>query len=103
MADPFVRKIHETISKFKMIREKETILVGVSGGPDSIALVRILMDLEKTIGISGLGIAHLNHSLRGKESLRDENFVRAFAQNFDLPFFLKKIDIKPWPGKNASL
>jgi len=93
MDNSFIREASETISQFDMIREKETILVGVSGGPDSIALVRVLMDLQKTHTINTLGIAHLNHGLRGEESLRDENFVRNLAQNFNLHFFLKKMDI----------
>ncbi len=94
----FIRDVKETISQFNMIRGKETILVGVSGGPDSIALVRVLMDLQKTHNIDtphnyNIGIAHLNHGLRGEESIRDEIFVRNLAQDFNLPFFLKKMDI----------
>jgi len=94
----FIRDVKETISQFNMIRGKETILVGVSGGPDSIALVRVLMDLQKTHNIDtphnyNIGIAHLNHGLRGEESIRDEIFVRNFAQDFNLPFFLKKMDV----------
>lgn len=94
MDDTFTREINNTISQFDMIREKETILMGVSGGPDSVALVRVLIGLRKIHHINALGIAHLNHGLRGDESLRDENFVRNLAQSFSLPFFLKKMDIK---------
>ncbi len=91
--DPFVREVLETISRFNMIREKETILVCVSGGPDSVALVRVLLYLKKRLNITTLGIAHLNHGIRGEESDGDEAFTREIAARFCLPFFTRTMDI----------
>ncbi len=90
---PFVREVFETISQFGMIQKKDTVLAGVSGGPDSVTLVRVLLDLKKKMGLTTLGIAHLNHGLRGEESQGDETFVKEIARRFCLPFFTKQMDI----------
>lgn len=91
--DPFVREVFETISRFDMIKKKETILVGVSGGPDSVTLVRVLLYLKERLDITSLGIAHLNHGIRGEESDGDEAFTKDFAIRFSLPFFTRTMDI----------
>lgn len=76
-----------------MLGKQERILMGISGGPDSVALARVLVELRKTLGLS-LGLAHLNHGLRGEESLRDEAFVREFSKSHDLPLIIETRDIK---------
>lgn len=66
-----------------------TLLVAVSGGADSVALLRGLLLLKKGTGGPGEGrivAAHFNHRLRGAESDADEEFVRQLAQELDLPF-----------------
>ncbi len=88
----FVREVFETISQFGMIQKKDAVLAGVSGGPDSVALVRVLLYLAKSKALT-LGIAHLNHDLRGAESQRDETFVKNLAKELGLPFFSKTMDI----------
>jgi len=90
---PFVREVFQTISRFNMIRKKETILVCVSGGPDSVTLVRVLLYLKERLNITTLGIAHLNHGIRGEESNGDEAFTKDLAARFCLPFFTKTMDI----------
>src|SRR5713101_6037379 len=57
------------------IRPGATILVGLSGGADSVALMHALLDLRERFGMR-IAAAHLNHRIRGLESDRDENFVR---------------------------
>jgi tRNA(Ile)-lysidine synthase len=89
----FLRDVFETISRFEMIRKKDAVLAGVSGGPDSVALVRVLGCLAASMDLT-LGIAHLNHDLRGEESRRDEIFVRDLSRNLGLPFFSKTMDIR---------
>jgi tRNA(Ile)-lysidine synthase TilS/MesJ len=53
----------------------ESILIALSGGPDSVALLHVLRELAPRFGLR-LAAAHLNHRLRGAESDRDETFVR---------------------------
>lgn len=89
----FLREVFETISQFGMIQKKDAVLAGVSGGPDSVALVRVLVYLTAGLDLT-LGIAHLNHNLRAEESQRDETFVRKLSEELGLPFFSKTMDIR---------
>ncbi|MCP4022204.1 MAG: tRNA lysidine(34) synthetase TilS [Desulfobacteraceae bacterium] len=91
----FLDILKETISQFNMIQKKEAILIAVSGGPDSVALVRGLLLIKDEYELT-FGIAHLNHELRGAESQRDQDFVKNLAQKLNLPFYLETRDIKSW-------
>ncbi len=71
------------------------MLVGVSGGIDSVALLFLLLTIRDGFPFS-VGVAHLNHSLRGEESTRDEEFVRGLAQRFGLPFHARRIDVRSY-------
>ena len=76
-----------------MVRSGDSILVAVSGGPDSVALVHILVALAPILSLR-LAIAHLNHGLRSQESERDAEFVASVAYNLKLPLFSDKIDVR---------
>jgi tRNA(Ile)-lysidine synthase len=89
----FIREVFDTIARFDMIQKKDAVLIGVSGGPDSVTLVQVLLCLAKSRDLT-LGIAHLNHGLRGKDADRDETFVRDLAEQLDLPFFSRTMDIR---------
>jgi tRNA(Ile)-lysidine synthase len=67
------------------------ICVAVSGGGDSVALFHLLAHLEKKLSIKNLGIAHVNHCLRGRESDDDERLVEAIAQKAGVPFHRKRL------------
>ena len=73
-----ISKAKKTIDHYNMIKSKDRILVAVSGGPDSVALLLVLLELKKKFDLS-LYIAHVNHKLRGKESDKDQGFVRKLA------------------------
>lgn len=76
------------------ITKKDTVVLAISGGPDSIYLLNLCATLSKTISkIRGFKIivAHVNHQLRGKESDRDEQFVRALCKKEKLPFELERL------------
>lgn len=88
----FLNTIATTIIDFKMLEQNDRVLVTVSGGPDSIALVLALLSFRKKYCIT-MGIAHLNHMLREEESLRDETFVKEFAHNLGLPFHCRREDV----------
>lgn len=81
--------IRETIDRKKLIPDGIQVVVGVSGGADSVALLRILHEL----GIP-LIAAHLNHQLRGADADGDEAFVRALAEELHLPLRVKAVDVK---------
>ncbi|MFN2358380.1 MAG: tRNA lysidine(34) synthetase TilS [Desulfotignum sp.] len=75
-----------------MIGKKEAVLIGVSGGPDSMALARVLIHLAPDWDLH-LGVAHLNHGLRGASSDRDQAFTQQFAAMHNLPFFCEYRDV----------
>ncbi len=68
-------------------------VVAVSGGPDSVALLRLLVDLHKGAAIGALTVAHLNHQLRGPDSDADEDFVRGLTRNLALPFRSQRVNV----------
>ena len=76
----------------KFIREKELFHAGnrvgiaVSGGPDSVALLRVLLELREELGIV-LFVAHFHHGIRGSDADADREFVRTLAQQHGLEFF----------------
>jgi len=76
----------------KFIREQrlfhagDRVAVAVSGGPDSVALLRILLDLREELGIV-LFVVHFHHGIRGSEADADRDFVRVLAQEHSLEFF----------------
>ena len=80
--------IRNEIERRGLIPEGTGVVVAVSGGADSVALLRILQPL----GIP-LSVAHLNHGLRGTDSDEDEAFVRRLAGELDLPCTVKRVDV----------
>src|SRR5438309_8114840 len=75
-----------------MLRAGDRVGVGVSGGSDSVALLRILREIGPQQGIR-LAVLHFNHGLRGADSEGDEEFVAALAAHFELPFFSAREDV----------
>ncbi len=70
------------------LQEGNSILLAVSGGLDSMAMLSLFDQIRKRWSLH-LGIAHINHQLRGEESDRDEQFVREQARAFDVPTFVE--------------
>lgn len=70
----------------------DRILVAVSGGPDSVALLQVLHELHGEMGLH-LEVAHLQHGIRGEEAKADARFVGALAHKLGLVFHLKEIDL----------
>ncbi|MEE8399270.1 MAG: ATP-binding protein, partial [Desulfobacterales bacterium] len=66
--------VEETIVAYDMLQTGDSVLVGVSGGADSVALLHLLVAASRTLPIR-LGVVHLDHSLRHAESDRDAEFV----------------------------
>ncbi|MDI6759727.1 MAG: tRNA lysidine(34) synthetase TilS [Candidatus Brocadiaceae bacterium] len=84
------RRVREFISAEGMLMPGEGTVVAVSGGPDSVALLRLLHDLDTL----PLHVAHLNHMLRGEESEGDERFVQGLASGLGLGFTTKRVDVR---------
>ena len=73
------------------------VLVALSGGADSVALLRVLLE-------AGFGCyaAHCNFHLRGEESMRDERFVRELCKRFDVPLAVKDFDVTAYQQSNGG-
>ena len=91
--DVFLKKFKQTIARYDLLGKGERVLVAVSGGPDSVALLYALLEIKDEFNL-GLCVAHLNHKLRGRESDEDQKFVRNLAHKLNLKFFSKSIDVQ---------
>ncbi len=84
-----MKKVRDTIDTNEMIKNNAPIIVGVSGGPDSMVLLDILSKLVPNKLIA----AHLNHQFRGKEAEADANFVKSECLKRKISFELKEYDV----------
>lgn len=91
--DTAIAKVLETIKKYNMISYGDRVLVGFSGGPDSLCLLHILYRLKRALGIS-LAAVHLNHMIRDEEAIRDERFSKEFAESINIPFYSKRVPVE---------
>ncbi|MRR07598.1 MAG: tRNA lysidine(34) synthetase TilS [Deltaproteobacteria bacterium] len=87
-----LRHISDTIRDNRLFCHGDTVVVAVSGGADSVALLDILSSMTKLR--LNLVVAHLNHGLRGEESDDDAAFVEELAARYQLPFRLQRVDVK---------
>jgi len=87
-----MKKFNETIRKYKLIQKHDTILVAVSGGPDSLALLLQLFNLKAKFDLT-LYIAHVDHGLR-KDSSSDALFVESWARRLSIPVSTVRLDPK---------
>lgn len=81
-------KVKKTIEKFNLIKDEDKVVVGVSGGPDSICLLNVLHELKYNICV-----AHINHGLR-ENAVIDEKFVTDFCECINVPCFVKRVKLK---------
>ncbi len=88
-------RVLKFIRGHRLITEGGKLVVAVSGGPDSVCLLHILLGLRDRLGIT-LHVAHLNHRLRGAESDADASYVAGLARKFDLPCTVERRDVKAY-------
>lgn len=80
------------IRRHELLNAGDRVGVGVSGGIDSVGLLRLLLELRFELGIV-LSVVHFNHKLRGVEADADEEFVRNLAREHDLEFYVDRADV----------
>jgi tRNA(Ile)-lysidine synthase len=86
------RKVQESLGKFEILISGDRVLVAVSGGADSVALLHLLYALRDDLRVH-LEVAHLQHGIRGEEAREDARFVAALADQLNLPFHLKEMNL----------
>ena len=83
-----------TIRRDALIEPGGRVVVALSGGPDSVALVYLLRELQDGGHVSLAGVAHFNHQLRGPEADADEAFCRSLADELSLPIECGTADVR---------
>ncbi|SEO91390.1 tRNA(Ile)-lysidine synthase [Amphibacillus marinus] len=81
------------VSKFNLIEKNKTVIVGVSGGPDSMALLHYLIKKREEWRLR-LIVISINHALRGEDSIQDTEYVKHFCQENALEFEVSTVDVK---------
>lgn len=93
--DPLLQTAREAITEEAMLQRGDHVLVGVSGGRDSVALLMVLMALAKPLKLR-LGIAHYHHGLRGAAADQDARLVENLALKAGRPFFYAQGDVEAY-------
>src|SRR4030042_2729370 len=92
---PLPQRVLQFIRGRELVGKKETLLVGVSGGPDSVCRLHVLASLREDLGVK-LHVAHLDHALRGAESDADAEYVRSLARRLRIPATMEKREGKAY-------
>lgn len=88
-----LEKVKKYIEKENLLKPGAKLIVGVSGGADSVCLLKVLLELENELDIKLLAV-HVNHGLRGKEADRDQEFVVKLCQEWSIPVKVYFVNIK---------
>ena len=101
----FIEKVQQYIKLHRMLQTDQRVLVAVSGGADSVALLLALLDISRQEQLNlALSVAHLDHSLRGAASQTDAEFVAQLGEGLGLPVHSQSADIAELAAaKNVSL
>lgn len=95
----FLNTVADTIRKNALLVTGDSLLIGVSGGADSVALLTAMLELSQP-ALSKIGIAHLNHHLRGDESKRDSEFVEKLALKLGIDCYIETQNVKAYQEKH---
>jgi len=85
-------QVSDTIARYHLVTPGHTVVVGVSGGPDSVCLLHLLWRLQDRYEIA-LHVAHLQHGIRGADAAADAAFVRQLATDWQLPCTIEERDV----------
>ena len=88
----------KTIQKYNLINANDKIVLGVSGGPDSLFMLDILNKLKEKLQIE-LVVAHINHMIRA-EADSEEEFVKEFCEKINVEFYSKRIEVEKYANNN---
>jgi tRNA(Ile)-lysidine synthase len=95
-----IDKVLVTIKKYNMIQQGDSIIVGLSGGADSVSLTHILYKIKDLYDLKIYAV-HLNHLIRGNEAIRDEEHSREFTKSLDIPFYSERIKVEEYAKEHG--
>ena len=93
-------KVFDIIKEHNLISEGDNIVIGLSGGPDSMALLYVLLEIKKELNFN-IHIVHINHGVRGEDSDADQLFVQKKAEELGLPYYTKNVDMVRYGKENG--
>ena len=96
------KRIFKTIKKYNLIEQNDKIVCAVSGGPDSICMLDILRRIKEENKINfDIIVCHINHMIR-VEATADEQYVENYCKKHQIPFFVKRVDVKKIAESNKQ-
>ena len=95
-----VEKVSEYMQQNHMVEEGQKIVVGVSGGADSMGLLFVLSELAEYFHLS-LAVVHVNHGLRGKAADGDQSYVEQVCREQKIPCYSFHVDLKRFAKKEG--
>ena len=94
-------KVLKTVEKYNMLSKGDRVLIGVSGGADSIALLEFFVSVKEKYDLD-ICVAHIEHGIRGEDAVSDAEFVENYCKKLGVKFYLKTIDA-PNLAKKAKM
>ena len=95
MNNRFIR----TVEKYNMLKNGDSVIVALSGGADSVALLDMLNFIKEKYNLT-LYAVHVNHGLRGEEAQRDENFCKSLCEKYGIRLFVRQENVSELAKKN---
>lgn len=92
-----IEKVKALIKEKGLLYEESNVVVGVSGGADSVCLLFLLKDIIKPGGIIAV---HINHGIRGEEAARDEEFVKKLCEKYNIELEIRHLDVPAYAKEN---
>lgn len=94
-----VKKVLDKIKKGNLIEKNDRIVIGFSGGPDSVFLLEMLLKIKEEYNLT-FALVHINHLFRGQEALRDENFAVEVGKKYGIEVFVKRKSMQKMAEEN---
>ncbi|MEE8350181.1 MAG: tRNA lysidine(34) synthetase TilS [Acidobacteriota bacterium] len=88
-----ISRVLETIRRHQLLEAGDHVIVALSGGPDSVALLLVLKEIAEMLSLQ-VSAAHVNHRLRGEASDQDEQFVRRLCQRVEVPIEVRRVETR---------
>src|SRR5213596_3368917 len=85
-------RVRRTLQRYALVRDGDRVVIALSGGADSVALLHLARELEADGVLVIAGAAHLNHQLRGADADEDERFCSGLAAAFGIP--IERADVR---------